>query len=717
MKVFRINEHIMQYRFGEPIETDSVVLKGEEVQKGYLDFLTIEVDETIRVRYKMDTEDIILGLGENQRGMNRRGGIYESYCTDDPNHTPNKRSLYGAHNFLMVDGKKKFGIFIDFPSKVIFDIGFAHRDYLDIRIEGKHADIYVIEQVGRREIVRNFLMLICDGYAPPKWAFGYQQSRWSYPNGKEVEKIVDSFVEHNIPCDAVYLDIDYMEDFKDFTVDKNRFPDFEGFVKRIKDKGFRLIPIIDAGVKIEKGYDVYEEGIKKKYFCVDQKDEPFVAAVWPGRVHFPDFLNPDVRKWFGLKYQILTDCGIEGFWNDMNEPAIFYTERGLQQAFNRASQSVDENLDIYSFFQLKDTFDSLMNNLEDHKSFYHYMNGKKVNHYDVHNLYGFNMTRAAAEGLKEICTNKRYLLFSRASYIGMHRYSGIWTGDNHSWWEHILLNVKMMPALNMCGFLYAGADTGGFNEDANEQLLIRWMQFSLFTPLFRNHAAMGTRQQEPFAYDEESIRIMRSVIMLRYALVPYLYAEYMKALIHKDVYFAPLSFDYNDEMSRRTESQVLVGESLMAAPVCEENAKGRYVWLPEDMLLWRAVDYRVRSFKVMNKGHHYINVMLNETPIFIRKNKLLVIGCHAQNVESLNTDELTVIGFVKDEAAYVYYDDDGKTEDFKKGKYWEMTIKVQKCGEDFQITVDHGGNTKVKKLNFEIVDENGHLFRKTMAFE
>ncbi len=229
---------------------------------------------------------------------------------------------------------------------------------------------------------------------------------------------------------------------KDFTVSDERFPQFETFVKSMKDKGFRLIPIIDAGVKIEQGYDVYEEGIKNDYFCSDVDGNPFVAAVWPGKCHFPDFLNPEVRKWFGLKYKILTDLGIEGFWNDMNEPAIFYSEKGLKEAIELAKESEHKNLDIYSFFELKDKFNNIMNNLDDHKSFYHQIDGKQVNHYDVHNLFGYNMTRAASEGFTEIDPNKRFLMFSRASYVGMHRYGGIWTGDNHSWWEHVLLNIK-----------------------------------------------------------------------------------------------------------------------------------------------------------------------------------------------------------------------------------------------------------------------------------
>jgi alpha-glucosidase len=714
MRVYKIDDYVLKYRIGHPFETEAVIRDGEEIEKNTMDYFKISQATKLRLTYKMNTDDIVLGLGENQRGINKRGGIYESYCTDDPNHTPDKKSLYGAHNFLIVDGAETFGVFIDYPGRVTFDVGFTHKDYLEIIVDDNNLDIYIINGNNLKEIVKSFLKLVGQCYVPPKWAFGYQQCRWSYEDAAEVENIADSFIKNDIPCDAIYLDIDYMEDFKDFTISHERFPNFKAFVEKMKKKGFRLIPIIDAGVKIEKGYDVYEEGVANDFFCVDQDGKPFVGAVWPGRVHFPDFLNPEARKWFGLKYKTLLDCGIEGFWNDMNEPAIFYTDRGLNKAIKKAKKSEDENLNIYSFFELKDTFIKISNNLEDYKSFYHKVKGELVNHDKVHNLYGYNMTRAAAEGFEKIKPNKRVLIFSRSSYIGMHRYSGIWTGDNHSWWDHILLNIKMMPSLNMCGFLYSGADTGGFNGDANAELVTRWTQFSIFTPLFRNHSAMGTRNQEPFAFDEESKEIMKRAIELRYAIIPYIYSEYMKAVINWEVYFAPLVFEYDDEMSRKTEDQLLVGDSIMISPIYQENVTGRYVWVPEDMLLWKVKKYSDREYEIVKKGHRYLNVEIKEIPVFIRKNKMLILGKHAKNVESIDNRQLDIIAFIEDKTSYIYYDDDGKTYDFKKGKYSEIAIEIEKADGEFKINIDNRGNEKVQRLNFEIIDVDGSITKKSV---
>jgi alpha-glucosidase len=715
MRVVEISSKIYKYSFGDPINTASVVVgPGIPLNGKAMDYFKVSCDSSIVLEYCMDPQTIIYGLGENQRGINKRGGLYHSYCSDDALHTPDKKSLYGAHNFFMVNGASRFGVFVDFPGRVAFDVGFTDKDILKISIYGNAADIYVIEEEDLRSIVKSFRSLTGMAYVPPKWAFGYQQSRWSYADKGEVEALAEGFLRHDIPCDAIYLDIDYMKDFKDFTIDSARFPDFPDFVDSMKKKGFRLVPIIDAGVKIEEGYDIYEEGVEKGFFCRDKNNNPFIAAVWPGKVHFPDFLNTEARKWFGSKYKLLIDCGIEGFWNDMNEPAIFYTDQGLNAAIEKAKSAEGKNLGVYDFFELKDSFRTVSNNPRDYCSFYHDFDGIIIEHEKVHNLYGFYMTVAAAEGLEAAAPGKRFLLFSRASCIGMHRYAGIWTGDNFSWWEHLLLNIKMMPSINMCGFLYCGADTGGFSGDVNSELLIRWMQFSIFTPLFRNHSALGTRQQEPFAFDEDTTGIIRDAIKLRYALVPYIYSEFMKAVIKNDMYFVPLSFEYEDAASKAAEDQLLLGDSVMLCPVYTENARGRYVWLPEDMLLWRIKGYENGNYGILKSGHHYIEAGLDEIPIFIRKNRMLVIGRHAKNIQGLNNEEIKVIAFVEDKSEYVLYDDDGSTNGYKEGKYSEISIFIEKTERSFDISIKARGDLKTKKFIFEIVDINGIVAKKTI---
>ena len=266
-------------------------------------------------------------------------------------------------------------------------------------------------------------------------------------------------------------------------MDPEKFPDLPGLAADLKAQNLHLVPIIDAGVKIEPGDPVYESGKEGGYFAKDGTGQDFVGAVWPGLVHFPDFFQPEARQWFGSQYQRLIDQGIEGFWNDMNEPAIFYSPDRLRAVMDALAQCHDTDLYLYRFFSIRDAMNSLANNPEDYANLYHKVDGQLVCHDKLHNLYGANMTRAAGAYFETAYPEHRMLLFSRASHIGAHRYGGIWYGDNHSWWSHLALNLKMLPSANMCGFLFSGADLGGFGSNVTEDLL------PALAPAGRVHAA------------------------------------------------------------------------------------------------------------------------------------------------------------------------------------------------------------------------------------
>lgn len=668
---------IKKYSFGQPLETGAVV---QPVSQSTLPFELMELTQSetgIQFSCQMDDEDVVYGLGEQVRGMNKRGFSYISNATDDPFHLENKHSLYGAHNFLILSRKngKSFGIFVDDPGRVVFDVGEAKIDRLCITA-GKNCVIYTIEGAGLKEIVKLFRELIGPSYIAPKWAFGYQQSRWGYASAEDIRKVVKGYRDLGIPLDAVYMDIDYMERFKDFTVDAEKFPDFSLFVKEMKEQGVHLVPIIDAGVKIEEGYPVYEEGVKENYFCKDEDGEDFTGAVWPGKSHFPDVLNSKARAWFGGKYKLLMDQGIDGFWNDMNEPAIFYSEKNLKHVMEEVTSLKEENIGLHSFYHMKGLVEGLSNNAEDYKRMYHNMDGIKVRHDQVHNLYGYNMTKAAAEAFEQIAPGKRTLLFSRSSYIGMHRYGGIWTGDNASWWSHLLLSIQQMPSLNMCGILYTGSDIGGFGADTTEDLLLRWLEFGIFTPLMRNHAAAGTREQEVYRF--ERTKDFRNVIRMRYSLLPYIYSEFMKCALNNEMYFRPLAFDYpQDAHAPQVEDQLMVGDSIMIAPVYRQNATGRYVYLPEEMMMVRMRSPEDRSCQVMGQGHHYIDIALNEVIIFIKKGCMLPLADldeHTKTVSDADAGQYVWIGFAEQEAEYVLYEDDGISRQYTPQSEWKKVV-------------------------------------------
>ncbi|MBD5149287.1 MAG: alpha-glucosidase [Oscillibacter sp.] len=648
---------IEKYVFGEPFETGAVVARIETAA-GLPAVGTVTADRNgFRFTCTMAPKDIVYGLGEANRGINKRGYEYVSCCTDDGRHSEDVRQLYGAHNFLVIAGKKPVGLFFDYPGVLRFDIGYKRQDILEVSCDTADMALYVIEGESAYDIVKQFRKIIGRSYIPPKFAFGYGQSRYGYKTADDFREVVQKHREAGVPLDMVYMDIDYMERFKDFVPAPEIFPDFPAFVSELRARDIHLVPIVDAGIKTKEGYSVSDEGKEKGYFCKRADGSDFEAAVWPGWTNFPDVLNPEARAWFGGQYGLLTACGIDGFWNDMNEPAMFCSREGLAEAENReALDTAEQEAPLVMAEGLR--WLKLFNNPEDYKRFYHNVNGKLVRHDQVHNLYGYNITRGASEGLSKLEPGKRFLLFSRASYIGAHRYGGIWTGDNHSWWSHILLNLKMLPSLNMCGFLYVGADLGGFNADTTRDLLLRWLALGVFTPLMRNHSGNDTRRQE--FYQFEGPEDFRHVIGVRYRLLPYLYSEYMKAALHDDMMFKPLAFEYpDDEIAARTEDHLLLGSEVMIAPVYVQNACGRYVYLPEEMMLVKFLPDGTISQEVMPRGVHYIEVGLNEVPLFIRNGKGIPVADPAQSVPELDLSTLKMIGY--ENASYDRYDDDGVT--------------------------------------------------------
>ncbi len=658
---------IRKYVFGNPIETGAVVMQIQESGQESQWMHIRKMQTGVCLSCHMDGEDVVYGLGEQMRGMNKRGFTYISDALDDAVHTEDRHSLYGGYNFLILSRKNQpsFGVFVDDPGKVVFDVGETKLDRMEITA-GPDCTIYFIEGKSLKDIAKQFRKLIGRSYIAPKWAFGYQQSRWGYINEADVREVVSGHRKRGIPLDAVYLDIDYMENYKDFTVDPEKFSDFAGLASEMKEEGIHLVPIIDAGVKIEKGYPIYEEGVEKGYFCKDADGRDFVGAVWPGKVHFPDMLNAKAREWFGGKYRWLMEQGIDGFWNDMNEPAIFYSEKRMEKVMEEILSMKGKNMDLHEFFHMRDIVLGLSNSPEDYRSFYHDMDGVRVRHDKVHNIYGYNMTKAASEAFDKIAPDQRILLFSRSSYIGMHRYGGIWTGDNKSWWSHLLLSVQQMPALNMCGILYTGSDLGGFGSDATEDLMMRWLQFGVFTPLMRNHAALGTRRQEVYQFENQEG--FRNMVRIRYGLLPYIYSEYMKAALCDEMYFRPLAFDYpQDAHAAKVEDQVMVGESIMAAPVYTQNATGRYVYLPEDMLLVRMKSLEEKTCEPLEKGHHYVDAALDEMIFFVKKGHALPLAVLDDSLKSTADMEgvsYEWICFGDGPVEYVFYEDDGISKNY-----------------------------------------------------
>ena len=667
---------IQRFSFGHPFPTQSVVL-SLPAESGPVPFLT---PDGTGWRLTLSEQAAVYGLGEMPRGINKRGWHYITNNTDESRHSEDKLSFYGAHNFLLVrDGSTCFGLFVDFPGKVYYDIGYTRHDLFSFHTETSDYDLYLLSGGNENAICKEFRTLIGRSYIPPRWAFGLAQSRWGYKTEEDVREVARQYKEHDLPLDMICMDIEYMQDYADFTVNKERFPDLAKLSADLKAQGIRLVPIIDAGVRIDPNDPTCTEGVEKGYFCKKADGTPFVAAVWPGKAYFADFLRPEVREWFGHKYKALTDCGIEGFWNDMNEPSLFYSPERLRAFLNdMAALREKDNIEQEEFFpRVVGGAMGLMNSPADYASFYHEVDGQKVRHDQVHNLYGGSMTRAAGEAFADLRPGQRTLLYSRSSFIGSHRYSGIWLGDNNSSWAQLLANIQMMPSVQMCGFLYSGADLCGFSSDTTPDLALRWLEFGLLTPLMRNHSAVGTRMQEYYRFPEV-LPAVRNMIRLRYALLPYLYSEFMKAALENTSYFRPLAFDYPDDPdAREVEDQLLLGEGLMAAPVYVQNAHGRHVYLPEPMKLLRLRAVDDYDEEILPAGHHYIRCALDEVLLFLRPGHIVPVAQPANNTSELDDASLTLWSFLPDgeSAEYRMYRDDGVTTEYEKKEHWK-TLQI-----------------------------------------
>ena len=654
---------IRRFDFGHPLHTGATVLALEsEKDISTLPRLHVTRDgESVTFTCPLQADTRLYGLGETVRGINKRGHHYRSWNTDDFIHTEEKESLYSSHNFLIVASEADcFGFFLDDPGEVIWHLGDQKMNEMTVTSVCGDLSLYLIEEETPAAICRELRRLTGKSYLPPYWAFGYIQSRWGYAGDADMREVLEGHRTRDIPLDGICLDIDYMDRFRDFTWDSEKIPDLKALTHRLREENIHLIPIIDAGIPVAEDDPTSDDGVKEDVFVKTADGSLFQAAVWPGLSYFTDFLSPKGRAWFGDRYREMLTCGVDGFWNDMNEPALFYSREGMQKAYAVFDELRGKNLDLDGNWALSQAANSLANSMDDYTAFYHEVDGRKVRHDRVHNLYGFGMMRASREGMDRFAPGQRFLLFARSSYIGAHRYGGIWQGDNRSWWSHLKLNMQMLASLNMCGFLFNGADIGGFGSDTSPDLLLRWLELGIFTPLMRNHSSLHTRDQEIFRF--ECWEDMRAILTLRYALIPYLYSEFMKAAHDDGLLFRPLAFDYpHDPIALQTEDQLMLGGECMIAPVVEPNSQGRYVYLPEDMLLLRMRSSEDMEEEKLEKGVHFVPCRLNEALLFVRRGHAVPFVANTKGVRStvdLRGRELTLHGWDA-KAPYTLYTDDG----------------------------------------------------------
>ncbi|MGU8800878.1 glycoside hydrolase family 31 protein [Clostridium perfringens] len=602
------------------------------------------------------------GLGEKGGDLNKRGCYTENFNTDDPETDDDSITYYKTIPFYVaLKEEATYGIFFDNSFRSYFDMGKEMGDRIFFGAIGGQIQYYFIPGENIKEVVKNYTALTGRMEMPPLWSLGYQQCRFSYFSQEELRELVKTFEEKDIPLDVVYLDIDYMDGFRVMTFKTPNFDDAAGLISDLKEKGIRTITIIDPGVKVDEEYDVFKRGKEGNHFTKKLDGEMFIGAVWPGDSAFPDFSNKDCREWWKSELKkFISEHGMDGIWNDMNEPCVFNNDH-------------------------KTMLETCLHNSD---------NGV-IEHKEFHNRYGFEMSRCSKEAQEELHPNERGFSMTRATYAGGQRYSSVWTGDNMSLWSQMRMSISMNANLGISGFSFVGNDVSGFGLDSSEELFVRWMEMGPFIPIFRNHSNMYTRRQEPWAFGPRAEKIAKKSIELRYELLPYIYDLYY--ISHKEglPIFRPMIMEYEKDMNLlNMREQFMLGENMLVAPVLYEGERSKTVYLP------RGIWFNYFTMEKLQGGKWYkLPCELDEILVFVKEGAIIP----TYNKKFRNVKErpknilLKVFG---ENAKGFHYNDDGHTMEYLEGKYTYMDIKVVDGKEELKL-INNGYS--IEEIEFEII--------------
>lgn len=611
-------------------------------------------------------DEVFYGLGDKTGFLNKKGYDYTMWNSDNPDpqvENPTFKALYKSIPFFITLRREGvYGIFLDNHYKTYFDMGYSSTQYYSFGAADGELDYYFIYGNNIGEVLTGYTGLTGRSPLPQMWTLGYQQSRWSYASEQEVLELAKNFRKYDIPCDAIHLDIDYMDSFKVFTTDKTRFAHLQELSDQLKEMGIKLVTIIDPGTKAEEGYYLYDEGVENGYFATTPEGDVYHNVVWPGDSVFPDFTSDEVRHWWGSQTQHLLQQGIRGIWNDMNEPASFHGPLPDDVMFRSGRES--------------------------------------RMHKEVHNVYGHLMAKATYEGLEEQ-DGKRPFVITRACYSGSQKYTTAWTGDNQSIWAHLKMSVPQLLNLGLSGMPLVGTDIGGFGSNTTPELLSRWIEASCFAPLFRNHCAKYSRRQEPWRFDEETLDINRKYIRLHYKFLPYLYDLcYQESKTGLPI-LRPLVMHYQkDKNTWECNDEYLVGEHLLVAPVTDQGVRARAVYLPKGV--W--VDYWTGE-RIQGGKNILRDAPLDICPIYVKEGSLLPTFPAMDFVPDGSPSHLIMEYYPSpsgESLSYQHYQDNGTDFAYQQGEYNLYEFSV----DDKMSLVTHplheGYTAKYKQISLEI---------------
>lgn len=618
----------------EPYAIAFYTPEGEVISQDEEGLTTSWIGEEVTTYKKMQEGERFIGLGEKTGGLDRRGAAYTNWNTDAFGYRTGQDPIYATIPFYIgIHHALNYGIFLDNTYQSDFNFGASNNRFSSFGAQGGEMDYYFIYHKQLADIITSYTWLTGRMPMPPLWSLGYQQNRYSYYPDSEVLRIARKLREKKIPADGITLDIHYMDAYKLFTWNEERFPDPVKTNQALEDMGFKTTVIVDPGIKVEEGYGAYERGVEDDVFLKYTDGEYYTGQVWPGWTHFPDFTSEKGRAWWRNEVKAFAAEGVDGLWNDMNEIATW-------------GQKMPNNV-LFDY------------------------DGHLTTHKEGHNVYGLEMTRASYNGFRK-ALNKRPFLLTRAGYAGLQRYTAIWTGDNRAEDDHMLLGVRLMNSLGVSGVAFSGMDVGGFVGDASVPLFARWVQIGAFIPYFRNHTGVNTKSSEPWTYGEEVTEIARNFINLRYKLLPYLYSTFYEATQSGLPVMRTLAIDYTHDAKvydPQFENQYLFGEAFMIAPFVSTTKFGK-IYFPQGK--W----YDLFTGAVQQGGQEKITELAyHKLPVYVRESSIVPMQSLIQTTAEMPTDTLNIHVYQGDaNNTFVYYEDDGQSFDYEDGGYYKRNI-------------------------------------------
>ena len=642
----------------------------------------------VRMTKKAPENECFYGLGDKSCSLNLRGRKLQNWCTDAFGYSKDTDPLYRSIPFYFgLNNGIGYGIFFDNTFRSHFDFDKDNLGEMSFSADGGEVNYYFIYGPELLSVAEKYTQITGLPELPPIWSLGFHQCRWSYYPENRVKEVAKEFRDRQIPCDAIYLDIDYMDGYRCFTWNKTHFPEPTKMIAELKEDGFQTVVMIDPGIREDDEYHVYKEGVENNYFCRRTDGELMLGPVWPPNCGFPDYTKPEVRDWWGDLYEELyNENGISGFWNDMNEPAVFKVHHC--------------------------TFpDEVM----------HHYEGNLANHAKTHNIYGLQMSRATTTGLKKLQPNKRPFLVTRATFSGGQRFAAVWTGDNIATWEHLQLGNRQCQRLSASGFSFVGTDIGGFFQYPDGELMVRWLQLGIFHLFYRVHS-MGNNDdgsaeadaekvkerdmknrldQEPWAFGDAYTPQAKAAIELRYQLLPYIYTTFWQYVQKGTPMIRSLSFyDQLDNNTHYKEHEFLLGDHLLTAPVIQPKVNKVAVYIPKGTWFdyWSGEKY---------EGGQTIDyqVTLDNFPLFIKEGAVIPHYPVMQytNEKKVDTLRLKVCVGVEKTKSFLY-EDAGEGYAYAKKEYSLRTFTTQTVNNKFSILQKQKGKftTDYKTIKLEI---------------